>query len=89
MLLREHTPMLRALRVRANQALGTICDEHSPHPHAKDYASHLRFFTDVVMCLEDRAERARELLDEKSRSLIGRAFSRVFRSSECRPQLRF
>ena len=28
--------------------------------------------------LESRAERARELVDEKSRGLLGRAFSRVF-----------
>ena len=75
---REHTPMLRDLRTRANQALGAICDEHAPHPHTEDYASHLRFFTEVVTRLENRAERARELVDEKSRGLLGRAFSRVF-----------
>lgn len=78
MLLREHVPMLRDLRTRANQALGTICDEHAPHPHAKDYAGHLHFFADVVTRLENRAERGRELVAEKSRSLLGRAFSRVF-----------
>ena len=77
-LLREHIPMLRDLRTRANQALGAICDEHAPQPHAEDYANHLRFFTDVVTRLENRAERARELVDEKSRGLLGRAFSRVF-----------
>ena len=70
--------MLRDLRTKANQALGTFYDEHAPHPHAEDYASHLRFFTDVVARLESRAERARELVDEKSQGLLGRAFSRVF-----------
>ena len=70
--------MLGDLRTKANQALGTICDEHAPHPHAEDYASHLRFFTDVVTRLESRAERARELVDEKSRGLLGLAFSRIF-----------
>ena len=70
--------MLRDLRTRANQALGTICDEHAPHPHAEDYASHLRFFIDVVARLESCAERARELVDEKSRGLLGRAFSHIF-----------
>ena len=54
--------MLRDLRTRANQALGTIRNEHAPHPHAEDYASHLRFFTDIVTRLENRAERARELV---------------------------
>ena len=70
--------MLRDLRTKANQALGTICDEHAPHPHAEDYASHLCFFTYVVTRLESRAERPRELVDERSRGLLGRAFSRVF-----------
>ena len=70
--------MLRGLRTRANKALGTICDEHAAHPHAKDYAGHLCFFADVVTRLESRAERDCELVDEKSRGLLGRAFSRVF-----------
>ena len=70
--------MLRDLRTRANQVLGVICDEHAPHPHAKDYASHLRFFTDVMTRLENRVERAHEIVDEKSRGLLGRAFSCVF-----------
>ena len=77
-LLREHVPMLRHLRTRANQALGTICDEHAPHPHAEDYVGHLRFFTDVVTCLEDRADRVLKLVNEKSCDLLGRVFSRVF-----------
>lgn len=77
-LLHEHVPMLRDLRTRANQALGTICDEHTPHPHAEDYVGHLCFFTYVVTRLESRAERARELVDKKSRGLLGRAFSHVF-----------
>ena len=70
--------MLQALRVRENRALGTICEEHVPHPRVEDYASHLQFFTDVVMHLENRSERARQLVEERSRSLLGRAFSRVF-----------
>ena len=75
---REHTPMLQALRVRANQALGIICEENVPHPRVEDYASHLHFFTDVVIRLEDRAVRAHELVEERSRGLLGRTFSRVF-----------
>nr|XP_020187187.1 tropomyosin-like [Aegilops tauschii subsp. strangulata] len=71
---REHAPMLQDLRVRANRALGAICEERVPHPHAEDYASYLRFFTDVVTRLEDCTERARELVEEKSRGLLGRAF---------------
>ena len=47
-------------------------------PHAEDYASHLHFFTEVVARLENQAERARELVEEKSRGLLGLAFSRVF-----------
>ena len=52
---REHAPMLQSLRIRANAALGAICDEDAPHPHANDYASHLCFFTDVVTHLENRS----------------------------------
>ena len=70
--------MLRDLRTRANWALGTIYDEHAPHPHTEDYASHLCFFDNVMTRLENRAERAHELVDEKSRGLLGRSFSRVF-----------
>ena len=66
MLQRERSKMLDDLRTRANQALGAICDEHAPHPHSDDYASHLHFFTTVMTHLEDRAEMARELMDEKS-----------------------
>ena len=54
---REHGPMLQALRARANKALGAICDESAPHPHENDYASHLRFFTDIMTRLEDQAEK--------------------------------
>ena len=75
---RVHAPMLQGLRNRANIALGHICDENAPHPHADDYASHLCFFTDVVTRLENRSERARQLVEERSRSLLGRMFSRVF-----------
>ena len=75
---RVHAPMLEGLRNRANAALSHICDENAPHPHSNDYVSHLRFFTDVVMRLENRSERARLLVEERSRGLLGRAFSRVF-----------
>ena len=70
--------MLQSLRIRANAVLGNICDKHAPHPHANDYASHLCFFADVVTRLENRPERARELVEERSRGLLGRAFSCVF-----------
>ena len=70
--------MLQGLRIRANVVLGTICDEHAPHPHENDYASHLRFFTDMVTRLANRSERARELVEERCRGLLRRAFSRVF-----------
>ena len=73
-----HGPMLQELRNRANTALGNICNEKAPHPHATNYASHLCFFTDVVTRLENRSERANQLVEERSHSLLGRAFSRVF-----------
>ena len=75
---RVHAPMLQGLRIRASAALGSICDEHAPHPHANDYASHLRIFADVVTRLENQSERARELVEERSGGLLGRGFSRVF-----------
>ena len=59
---RVHAPMLQDLRNRANTALGFICDENAPHPHTNDYASHLLFFADMVTRLENRSERARQLL---------------------------
>ena len=73
-----HAPMLEDLRNRANTAPGHICDENAPHPHANDYASHLHFFGDVVTRLHNRSERAQQLVEERSRSMLGRAFSRVF-----------
>ena len=73
-----HAPMLEDLRNRANTALGFICDENAPLPHSNDYASHLTFFTNMVTRLEARSNRARQLVEERSRSLLGRAFSRVF-----------
>ena len=75
---REHVPMLQDLWNRANTALGHICDENAPHLHSSDYASHLTFFTDVVTRLEAWSDRARRLVEERSRGLLGRAFSRVF-----------
>ena len=70
--------MLQDLRVRANRALETICEESIPHPYEDDDASHLCFFTQIVTRLDDRAARARQLVEERSRGLLGRAFSRVF-----------
>nr|XP_020154695.1 golgin subfamily A member 6-like protein 2 [Aegilops tauschii subsp. strangulata] len=75
---RVHAPMLEGLRNRANAALGHIYDENAPHPRTTDYASHLRFFIDVVTRLENHSERARQLAEERSRVLLRRAFSRVF-----------
>ena len=48
------------------------------HPPTNDYASHLIFCTNVVTRLEARSDKARELVEERSRGLLGRAFSRVF-----------
>ena len=70
--------MLQGLTVRANCALGTICDESAPHSHENDYASHLNLFTDIVTHLEARAARTRELVMERSQGHLGRAFSCVF-----------
>ena len=70
--------MLQDLRNRANTTLGHVCDANAPHPQVNDYASHLRFFTDVVICLEARSDKARRLVEERSCALLERAFSRVF-----------
>ena len=75
---REHGSMLQGLRVRANNALGAICDESAPHPHESDYASHLNFFTDVVTRMEDQATQACQLVEGRIRGLLGHALSRVF-----------
>ena len=58
--------------------MGGIYEENVNHPHGDDDASHFRFFTDIGTCLEDRAARAHELIEERSRGLLGRVFSRVF-----------
>ena len=70
----EHDPMLTALRERANTALGNICEAAVGEPHAVNYAGNLQFFTDVVT----RSVRADRLVEDRSRALLGRAFSRVF-----------
>ena len=70
--------MLRTLRERANTALGNICDTTAEEPHVTNYAGNLQFFTDVVTHLENRSERSRQLVEERSRGLLARAFSRVF-----------
>ena len=56
---RKHGSMLQGLRVRANNALGAICNESAPHPHESEYASHLNFFTNIMTRLEDQAAKAR------------------------------
>ena len=73
-----HGPMLQYLRNRANTTLGNIGNENALHPHVTDYASHLRFFTDVLTRLEDQAAKARQLIEERSRGLLGHALSCIF-----------
>ena len=70
--------MLQDLRNKANTALGYICDENAPTPHSSEYASHLTFFNKVVTCLEAQSARAHQLVEERGRGLLERAFSRVF-----------
>ena len=70
--------MLQDLRNKANTALGYICDENAPTPHSSDYASHLTFFTEVVTRLEAQSARAWQLVEERDRGLLQRAFSLVF-----------
>ena len=70
--------MLTMLRERANTALGNICDAAVGGPHAVNYAGNLQFFTDMVTQLEARSVGANRLVEERSRALLGRAFSRVF-----------
>ena len=60
---RERSLMLEDLRVRANRALDTICEESISRPHEADDVGYLHFFTQVVTCLEDRATRARQLVE--------------------------
>jgi hypothetical protein len=75
---RERASMLEDLKTRANRALDSICEESVPRPREDDDAGNLHFFTQVMACLEDKAMRARQLVEERSRELLGRAFSRVF-----------
>ena len=70
--------MLQTLRERANTALGNICEAAAEVPHENNYAGNLQYFTDVVTLLENRSERSCWLVEERSRALLGRAFSRVF-----------
>src|SRR3954468_2424011 len=70
--------MLATLRGRANTALGNICEVAVGEPHMINYAGNLQFFTAVVTQLEARSVRADRLVEERSRALLGRAFSRVF-----------
>ena len=70
--------MLRTLKERANTALGNICEAAAEVPHETNYAGNLQYFTDMVTLLENRSERSRWLVEERSRALFGRAFSHVF-----------
>lgn len=74
----EYSLMLEDLWVRANRALDTVYKESVARPHAADDTGCLHFFTQVVTLLEDRTMQARQLVEEKSRGLLGRVFSRVF-----------
>ena len=58
--------------------MGNICEAALSEPRAINYAGNLQFFTDIVTQLEARSVRANRLVEEKSRALLGRAFSRVF-----------
>ena len=69
--------MLTTLRERANTALGNICEAAVGEPHVVNYDSNLQFFTDMVTQLEARSVRANKLVEERSRALLGRAFSRI------------
>ena len=66
----EHGPMLRALRERANVALGNICEAAVEEPRVINYAGNLRFFTNVVTQLETRSSRADRLVEERSRAVM-------------------
>jgi hypothetical protein len=70
--------MLEVLMTKANRALDAICEESIERSHGDDDADYLRFFTQVMTCIEDQAMRTRQLVKERSRGLLGRAFSRVF-----------
>ena len=58
--------------------MGNICEAAAAVPHETNYAGNLQYFTDVVTLLENRSERSRWLVEERSRALLRRAFSRVF-----------
>src|SRR4051812_19271925 len=73
-----HGRMLTTIRERANIALGNICEAAVGEPHTINYAGNLQFFTAVVTQLEARSARDDRLVEERSRALLGRAFSRVF-----------
>ena len=44
----ERYSMLKDLRTKANQALGTICEESISHPHEDADAGHLHIFKQGV-----------------------------------------
>ena len=78
MLRHERSLMLGDLSIRANRALHTICKGNVARPYEADNDGYLLFFTQVVACLEGRAARACQLVEEKSRDLLGRTFSCIF-----------
>ena len=64
--------------------MGNICEATTEEPHMTNYAGNLQFFTNVVRHLENRSERYRQLVEERSRGLLARAFyasSAIFRTS--------
>lgn len=70
--------MFQALGLRSIRSLSSICNENVASPLVADDASYLSFFTKVMECLEGGSRRAGRLIEEKSRDLLARAFSRVF-----------
>ena len=58
--------------------MNNICEAAAKEPYETNYAGNLQFFTNVVTLLENRSERSHWLVEERSRALLGRAFSRVF-----------
>ena len=63
---------------RSGRGLTQLWATFARLPHEASYAGNLQFFTDMVTLLENRSERSRWLVEERSRALLGRAFSYVF-----------
>ena len=75
--------MFEALGHRANRALGSICDENVSSPLIANDAVYLGLFTMLVEHLEGGAEKARQLVEEKSHDLLARASSCAFSHLLC------